>query len=210
MRALTSGRALAAPRKTSRSAWEALKADTWRQYGVFSWTSLIVGALTRRTFRAVVTMRLCQAAAGSRGISRLALPLFRALHCLATHLAAMDLPWRADIGPGLALTHGWGLVVSPGARIGANATLFHGVTIGLRARIARDGRRVEEYPLLEDEVWVGPHAILVGAVTIGRGSRIAGGAFVTESVPPHSIVVGNPAKILKHNCAPDVSNAAPV
>lgn len=211
MRAVTSAReaAMSAARRPP-SLRETLRADTWRQYDAFSWTGLIAGVLARRTFRAIVTMRLCQWAARSGAIPRLALPLFKALHYFASYLAAMDLPWSAEIGPGLALTHGWGVVVSPGARIGANVTLFHGVTLGLRARIARDGRQAEEYPVLEDEVWVGPHAILVGGVTIGRGSRIAGGAFVTESVPAHSIVVGNPARILKQNCVPDVSNPAPL
>lgn len=65
------------------------------------------------------------------------------------------------------------------------------------------------YPVLEDEVWVGPHAIIVGDVTVGRGSRIAGGAFVTESVPPYSVVIGNPAVIVKNNCTPDVMFPAP-
>lgn len=194
---------------TSQWAWSALKADTWRQYGRFGWGRVIRGALASRTFRPVVTMRLCQAAASSAGPLQLALPFFRALHRLATHAAAMDLAWSAEIGPGLALTHGWGLVVSPGARIGANVTLFHGVTIGLRLRLAKDGRRLEEYPVLEDEVWVGPHATIVGGVRIGRGSRIAAGAFVTESVPPFSVVTGNPAAIVKEKCVPDVYNPAP-
>jgi Serine acetyltransferase len=111
---------------------------------------------------------------------------------------------------GLALTHAWGLVVSPGTRIGNNVTLFHGVTLGRRDRISREGDRSTEYPVLEDEVWVGPHAIIVGGVTIGRGSRIAGGAFVTESVPPYSVVSGNPASIVRSNCMPDVMHPAPV
>ncbi|WP_074773002.1 hypothetical protein [Nitrosospira multiformis] len=64
--------------------------------------------------------------------------------------------------------------------------------------------------MIEDEVWIGPHAIIVGGVTIGRGSRIAGGAFVTENVPPYSIVSGNPSTIVKANCTPDVMNPAPL
>lgn len=191
------------------SAWSSLKADTFRQYGEFTWEHVITGALTRRTFRAVVTMRLCQIAY-SRGALRVSLPFFKVLHRLATHLAAIDLSWRTDVKPGLAITHGWGLVVSPGARIGKNVTLFHGVTLGRRDRIAQDGTRLTEYPVLEDEVWVGPHAIIVGGVTIGCGSRIAGGAFVIENVPPHSIVSGNPAVIVKSDCAPDVMYPAPV
>jgi serine O-acetyltransferase len=190
--------------------WHALKGDTWRQYARFGWGALLGGALARRTFRVLVTMRLCQAAAASRGIGRLVLAPLKLLHRLAAHAAGMDLPWSADIGPGLLLLHGWGLVISPGARLGANVTLFHGVTIGLRVRIARDGRRSEAYPTIEDEVWVGPHATIVGGITIGRGSRIAAGAFVTEDVPPFSTVVGNPAAIVKRGCAPDVSNPVPL
>lgn len=192
------------------SAWKALKADTHRQYGHFRYALLIQGGLTRRTFRPLVTMRLCQAARDTRGILRLALPFFKILHRIATQLAAIDLSWNTEVGAGLALTHGWGLVVSPGAKIGNNVTLFHGVTIGCRDRIASGGIRLTEYPVLEDEVWVGAHAIIVGRVTIGRGSRIAGGAFVTESVPPNSIVSGNPARITKNGCVADVMNPAPL
>lgn len=132
------------------------------------------------------------------------------MHRIATHCAAMDLPWRTEIGGGVALTHGWGLVVNQGTKIGKNVTLFHGVTLGRRDRISREGERFTEYPILEDEVWVGPHAIIVGGVTIGRGSRIAGGAFVTDSIPPYSIVSGNPSVIIKSNCTPDVANPAPL
>ncbi len=191
------------------NTWVDLKADTFRQYGKFDWGRLITGALTRRTFRLIVTLRLCQMAARSRGIARVALPLFKAFHHLAANRAAIDLSWRTDIGPGLAITHGWGLVVNCGARIGRNVTLFHGVTLGRRDRINTDGERTTEYPILEDEVWVGPHAIIVGGVTIGRGSRIAGGAFITDNVPPHSVVSGNPAVVVKSNCVPDVMNPAP-
>jgi serine O-acetyltransferase len=192
------------------SAWKALKADTHRQYGCFRYALLIKGGLTRRTFRPLVTMRLCQAAGNASGIFRLTLTFFKILHRIATQLAAIDLSWNSKVGAGLALTHGWGLVISPGATIGNNVTLFHGVTIGRRDRITAGGVRLTEYPVLEDEVWVGAHAIIIGGVTIGQGSRIAGGAFVTESVPPHSIVSGNPARITKTGCVADVMNRAPL
>ena len=192
------------------NAWEAMQADTHRQYGQFSWGLLIKGTIFRRTFRPIVTMRLCQGIATSPGLIRLTLPLFRVLHRIATHNASIDLSWQTEIGGGLALTHGWGLVVNRGARIGNNVTLFHGATLGRRDRISHDGERFIEYPVLEDEVWVGPHAIIVGGVIIGHGSRIAGGAFVTSSIPPYSIVSGNPASIVKSNCVPDVTNPAPV
>lgn len=188
--------------------WITLKADTFRQYGCFSFGHLLKSVVTRRTFRVIFTMRLCKAVAYSAPLLRLTLPLFKLLHHLAAHRAAVDLPWQTDIGGGLALAHGWGLVVNAGAKIGKNVTLFHGVTLGRRDRVSRGGSRLTEYPTLEDEVWVGPHAIIVGGVTVGRGSRIAGGAFVTENIPPYSVVSGNPAIIIKKGCAPDVINPA--
>ncbi len=189
--------------------WSALKADTYREYGRFTLGSLVKGAVTRRTFRVVVTIRLCQSVAASHGLLRIMLPIFQLLHRIATHSAAIDLSWRTEIGGGLALMHGWGLVVNDRAKIGKNVTLLHGVTLGQRDRISREGERLTEYPVIEDEVWIGPHAIIVGGVTIGRGSRIAGGAFVTDSVPPHSVVLGNPSAIVQSDCIPDVINPAP-
>jgi serine O-acetyltransferase len=190
--------------------WDAIKADTHRQYGQFSWGNLIKGFITIRTFRPVVTLRLCQVLSASHGLVRLALPIGKLLHRMATHTAAMDLPWRTEIGSGLTLIHGWSLVITKGSRIGNNVTLFHGVTLGRRDRISHEGERLTEYPVIEDEVWIGPHAIIVGGITIGRGSRIAGGAFVTDNIPPYSVVSGNPGVIVKSNCVPDVMNPAPV
>jgi serine O-acetyltransferase len=191
--------------------WTALKADSYRQYRRFSFGTLLNGVLQCRTLRVVVTLRLCQGAASSRRLLlRIALRVLRLLHRVATHRAAMDFSWHTEVGAGLALTHGWGLVINSGAKIGNNVTLFHGVTLGRRDRISPDGERSSDYPVLEDEVWVGPHAIIVGGVTIGRGSRIAGGAFVTESVPAYSVVSGNPSVIVKSQCMPDVVNPAPL
>lgn len=187
-------------------SWGAIKADTYRKFGKYGWGLTLSGFIKNRTFRVIVSMRLCQAIAISNNIVRLALPLFRILHGFVTNLAAVDFSWKIKVGPGLALNHGWGLVVSPGTRIGSNVTLFHGVTLGRRDRISKDGIRSTEYPVIESDVWVGPHAIIVGGVTIGRGSRIAGGAFITENVPPYSIVSGNPGKIVKKNCIPDIMN----
>ena len=103
-------------------------------------------------------------------------------------------------------THGRGIVVNAGARIGRNVTLFHGVTLSQRDHIDAQGLRHTLYPVIEDEVWIGPRAIIVGGVTVGRGSRIAGGAYVFEDVPPYCVVMGNPGQIVRRDCTPDVQN----
>lgn len=155
-------------------------------------------------------MRLCQIAASSRVLKIIFLFPLRLLHYFCTSSAGVDFPWRTKIGKGLMLTHAWGLVVNPNARIGNNVTLFHGVTIGRKDRISVDGGRSSECPDICDDVWIGPHAIIVGGITLGQGCRVAGGAYVTKSVAPYTIVSGNPAVIIKENCLSDVVFRVPL
>lgn len=51
--------------------------------------------------------------------------------------------------------------------------------------------------IVEDDVWIGAGAIITDGVHIGRGAVIAAGAVVTKDVPPHTLVGGVPAKIIK-------------
>lgn len=186
---------------------DALKADAFRQFGRFSWRMVARGFLTRPAYRVLVTLRCCQAAQRCPPpICWPVLAIARVVHALAAQWTGIELPWRTVIAPGLALTHGRGIVVNAGARIGSNVTLFHGVTLGQRDHIDSEGRRLTTYPVIENDVWIGPHAIVVGGVTIGKGSRIAGGAYVFTNIPPYSVVLGNPGKIVKSDCTPDVWN----
>ena len=50
---------------------------------------------------------------------------------------------------------------------------------------------------IEDDVWIGAGAIITDGVTIGRGAVVAAGAVVTRDVPPHTVVAGVPARVLK-------------
>lgn len=51
--------------------------------------------------------------------------------------------------------------------------------------------------VIEDDVWVGTRAVILRGVCVGRGSIVGAGALVTKSVPPYSIVGGNPACVVK-------------
>lgn len=185
----------------------ALKADTFRTFGRFSWWLVFKGVMSLPGFRVVVTMRCCQEAQRlSPNIRWLFFTLARMMHRFASFLAGVEFPWNTIVAPGLALTHARGIVVNSRTTIGRNVTLFHGVTLGQRDQVLSDGSRLSHCPIIGDDVWIGPHAIVVGGVTVGRGSRIAGGAFVFEDIPSRSLVMGNPAKIIKTNCKPDVGN----
>lgn len=53
--------------------------------------------------------------------------------------------------------------------------------------------------VIEDNVWIGANAIILKGVTVGEGTIVAAGSVVTKSVPPYSLVGGNPARIIKQN-----------
>lgn len=51
--------------------------------------------------------------------------------------------------------------------------------------------------IIEDDVWIGANSVVLDGVTIGRGCVIGAGSIVTKSVPPYSIAVGNPCRVIK-------------
>lgn len=50
---------------------------------------------------------------------------------------------------------------------------------------------------IEDECWLGANVVVTAGVTIGKHSVVAAGAVVTKDIPPNSIAVGNPARVIK-------------
>ncbi len=102
-----------------------------------------------------------------------------------------DISPLTDIGPGLYIGHFGGVVISPYATLGANVNIAQGVTIGAISRGPRTGA-----PTLEDRVWVGANAIIVGKVTVGQSALIGPGAYVNFDVPSMAVVLGNPGKVV--------------
>ncbi|MGV4414990.1 serine acetyltransferase [Chryseobacterium sp. T1] len=97
---------------------------------------------------------------------------------------------ETQIGEGLYLGH-WGhLVINPKAIIGKNCNIAQGVTIAQANRGKNQG-----VPIIGNEVWIGPNAVIVGKINIGNNVLIAPNAYVTTNVPDNSVVIGNPATI---------------
>lgn len=185
--------------------WNDIKADMIRVSGRASARSALLLAISNRTFRPVLTLRFCQWSAGR---SRLLWVFGRILHRWAQAMAGIDFPSTIRAGPGLLIVHGWGLVVNRDTKIGSNVTLFNGVVLGRKDRISDAGRETA-YPVVENNVWIGPHAIIIG-VKVGEGAIVGAGSVVTKDVPPGCVVAGNPARILKEHAHPDVMNPAPL
>lgn len=58
---------------------------------------------------------------------------------------------------------------------------------------------------VENDCWIGSKATILDGVTIGRGSVIGAGSVVTHSIPPYSVAVGNPARVIRKRGHPDVA-----
>ncbi len=133
--------------------------------------------------------------------------LHRVAHSLWTHNLKLPARWLsqvarvltgieihpgATIGPRLFIDHGMGVVIGETAEIGADVTMYHGVTLG--GVSLEPGKR---HPTIEDRVVIGAGAKVLGAITIGRNSRIGANAVVVNNVDPDSVVVGIPGKPIK-------------
>jgi serine O-acetyltransferase len=138
--------------------------------------------------------------------------LARWLSQLVRGLTGIEIHPGATIGACFFIDHGMGVVIGETAEVGNNVTLYHGVTLG--GTSLNKGKR---HPTLEDNVVVGAGAKILGAITVGAGSRIGANAVVVKDVPPNSVVVGVPGEIvvrskprpqpaldMEHNRLPDV------
>lgn len=94
-------------------------------------------------------------------------------------------------------------VIGP-VTIGNHVNLAQGITItALNHNFEDTDKRIDEQGIstdpvtIEDDVWIGANAVVLPGVRIGNHSVVAAGAVVTKDVPPHSLVAGVPAKVIK-------------
>jgi serine O-acetyltransferase len=133
----------------------------------------------------------------------------RWLSHLTRQLTGIEIHPGASIGPGLFIDHGMGVVIGETAEVGAEVTLYHGVTLG--GTSLEKGKR---HPTLGDRVVVGAGAKILGDILIGADSRIGANAVVVKPVPANSVVVGVPGQIISRSKphrasdAPDLNHTA--
>jgi serine O-acetyltransferase len=116
----------------------------------------------------------------------------RAISQLARWLTGIEIHPGAKIGQGFFIDHGMGVVIGETAEIGDSVTLFQGVTLGGTGK-----ERGKRHPTVGNHVVVGAGAKILGAIRIGDNVKIGANSVVLKSVPPHSTVIGVPARIIK-------------
>jgi len=104
----------------------------------------------------------------------------------------IDIHPGALIGERFFIDHGTGVVIGETAIIGRNVRLYQAVTLGAkRFEASADGALAKNYPrhpIVEDDVVIYAGATVLGRVTIGKGSSIGGGVWLTRDVPPGSVI----------------------
>ena len=124
---------------------------------------------------------------------RLGVPMLGRIISEVAHSATgIDIHPGAQIGEGLFIDHGTGVVIGETAIIGRRVRLYQAVTLGAkRLEVDERGAMIKDYPrhpIVEDDVVIYAGATILGRITIGRGSTIAGNVWLTHSVPPASLV----------------------
>jgi len=102
-----------------------------------------------------------------------------------------QIPFNTTIGGGFHISHFGLVIINDQVVIGENCNINQGVTIGQSNRGQRKG-----CPTIGDRVWIGANAVIVGKISIGNDVLIAPGAYVNIDIPSHSIVIGNPCRII--------------
>jgi len=114
---------------------------------------------------------------------------------LASHigrfLTGIEIHPGAKIGRAFFIDHGMGVVIGETAEVGDNVTLYHGVTLG--GTTWQKGKR---HPTIGSNVVIGAGAKVLGPVHIGANTRIGANSVVLNDIPPNSIVVGIPGKVV--------------
>jgi serine O-acetyltransferase len=167
----------------NRQVGEYIRSDLHRYAGDSSPTQLLRHLLGNRSFRYSFWFRLC------RVQSPLVRFMARAMHRHLSNKYGIFIPSSTQVGYGLYIGHGVGLVVNHTARIGNNCNLSQFTTIGSNH---------EHAACIGDNVYVGPGVSIVENVVIGSNATIGAGSVVVHDVPEGSTVAGNPAKVVSN------------
>lgn len=104
-------------------------------------------------------------------------------------LIGAELPTQVVCGPGVRIPHAArGVIIHPTCVIGSNVVIYHNVTIGMSRGLPG--------PRIEDNVFIGSGAQVIGTITVREGSRIGAGAVVVKDTEPCCTYVGVPARAI--------------
>lgn len=118
----------------------------------------------------------------------------RLISQLGRHFTGIEIHPGATIGKNLFIDHGMGIVIGETAEIGDNCTIYHGVTLGGTGKDT--GKR---HPTIGNNVLIGAGAKVLGPFKVGDNSMIGANSVVLKEVPPNTTVAGVPGRMVKQD-----------
>ncbi len=168
-----------------------VKSDVCRYHGVASWRAVLRSALLGESYKFVFWMRVCRFTS-SRPLMRLTLyPFALMIQRHYRYKFGIAIRHQTEIGSGFYIAHFSCIIVASKAVIGRNCNISQGVTIGKGNRGDKAG-----FPVIGDNVYIGPGAKISGSVTIGDGAAIASNCVVTKDVPAGTVYAGVPGRVI--------------
>jgi serine O-acetyltransferase len=120
--------------------------------------------------------------------------LARAISQCTRFWTGIEIHPGATLGRRVFIDHGMGVVIGETAEVGDDVLMYHQVTLG-----GTSVEKVKRHPTIGNNVLLGAGAKVLGAITIGDGSKVGVNAVVTKNVPANCIAVGVPAKIVQQD-----------
>lgn len=169
---------------TYLQAWNLIKSDFIRYYTGGGINQKIRICLLERGFKFSFWWRLDSV----RGFIK---PLTWIMHRYYSTKYNIQIGAGTRVGPGFQICHGTCVIINGSAIIGKNVTIHQFLTIGSEHHSAA---------VIGDNVVINPDVSTIENVHIGNNSVIGAGAIVTHDIPPFSVAVGCPARVIKHIC----------
>lgn len=103
-----------------------------------------------------------------------------------------EIEFNASIGPGLLIAHPVGIVIGRGTVIGANATIFQGVSFGVKSW---HPDAIRKFPRAGSNCFFYTGSVILGDIEIGDDCVVGANAVVNQNMPDGALAVGIPARI---------------
>jgi serine O-acetyltransferase len=113
-----------------------------------------------------------------------AIIIWRLIHLLFS----CYIPYTVELGKGVNIAHGLGIVIHQKTKVGSNTLIYQNVTLG--------GRNGKGGPIIGENCIIGAGACILGEINIGNNVKVGANAVVLKDVPDNCTVVGVPARVI--------------